>query len=278
MLTAVLQVLCGAARQACCQAELSIQSSAGQAAAILPAKELDCLCQLSTATLQLSAAICCDPAVALPLISSGTHASALEELKHAVKALTTMWTSCMQHLQQSQQQQDGVSGFAGNPAHAGSSSQHAWQGMTPSLAASVKHLLHMSVTSAEFVSSSSIGGGSIGCGSSQAVPKEMCSMSVLNLSWINLTRLLVAVPEEVRPQVGLSGCLLISNPACCLQPLVTVFSVDHTQPAVCRQCHHVFFLPNLQVLEAQDLLRGLQCALQQLHTAVMELSVQDRTR
>lgn len=33
-----------------------------------------------------------------------------------------------------------------------------------------------------------------------------------------------------------------------------------------------------QVLEAQDLLHGLRCALQQLHAAVMELPVQPRER
>lgn len=244
VLTAVLQVLCGAARQACCQAEVSIQSSAGQAA-ILPPKDLDCLCQLSTATLQLSSAICCDPAVALSLISAGTHASALEELKHAVKALTTMWTCCMQHLQHSQQQQGVVPGFAGSLAHAGSSSQHAWQGMIPSLAASVKHLLHMSVTSAEFVSSSSsTGGGSSGCGSSQAVPKEMCSMSVLNLSWINLTRLLVAVPEGVRPQV--SPCFvflrcrcLVASPGDCIANGFRTASCPTNSPMHAWLCNDV---------------------------------------
>jgi hypothetical protein len=186
-------VLCEAARQACCQAESSI-SSAAQHAGTLHPKDLDCFCQLSTATLQLSSAICCDPAVALPLISCGTHTPALDQLKGAVKALTNMWGLCMEQLMQQQ----------GNLLHQGgplSGSQQAWQCVTfPALAASVKHLLHMAVTSAEFVGSSSSNGNS-----SQQVPKEMCSMSALNLSWANLTRLLVAVPEGVRQQVG-SGC------------------------------------------------------------------------
>ena len=33
-----------------------------------------------------------------------------------------------------------------------------------------------------------------------------------------------------------------------------------------------------QVLEVQDFMRGLQCALQQLHSAVMDLPVQPRER
>jgi hypothetical protein len=121
---------------------------------------------------------------------------------------------------QDQQQHDS------NPQHS-SSTQQAWQGLMPSLSTSLKHLLHMSVTSAEFVSSSAATSSS-----SQHVPKEMCSMSALNLSWANMTRLLVAIPEGVR----------------------------------------------MQVLAAQDLVAGLQCALQQLHAAVMDLPVQARDR
>jgi len=219
-----LQMLCGSARAACNQAESSICSSTILQEAALHGKDLECLCQLSTATLQLSSAICCDPEVALPLISSGSHASALDQLKGAVKSLTNLWASCMAGLQQQDMQQHAQHEAAGGagPGSA-SSSKQAWQGLVPSLAASLKHLLHMSVTSAEFVCSSS---------SSQQVPREMCSMSALNLSWANLTRLLVAIPEGVR----------------------------------------------MQVLEVQDLLHALQCALQQLSTAVLELPVQPRER
>lgn len=197
-----MQVLCGAARQACSQAEHIICSSAAQhAASALHSKDLDCLCQLSTATMQLSSAICCDPAVARPLISAGTHTPALDEIKAAVKSLTSMWTACMDSLKQ----QQAMHGPAGDHTHAGS--QHAWQCLIPSLATSLKCLLHMSITSAEFISN--IGNGS------QQTSIEMCNMSALNLSWANLTRLLVAVPDYMRPQVSRdlnTTCLAL--PAC----------------------------------------------------------------
>lgn len=146
--------------------------------------------QLSTTTLQLSSAVCCDPAVALPLISSGAHAPALEQLKGAVKSLTGLWAACMDFLQQQDQHTEQQLGL---DRSAGQCTATSWQCLTPALASTVKLLLHMSVTSAEFVSSG---------GSSQQVPKEMCSMSALNLSWANLTRLLVAIPMGLRMQVG----------------------------------------------------------------------------
>lgn len=205
-------MLCEAARQACCQAESSISSAAQPAGALHP-KDLDCFCQLSTATLQLSSAICCDPAVALPLISCGTHTPALDQLKGAVKALTNMWGLCMEHLMQqgNLQQRRPLSGI-----------QQAWQCViVPALATSVKHLLHMAVTSAELVSSNGSGAGS------QKVPKEMCSMSALNLSWANLTRLLVAVPADVRQQVG-SGCSRQTASSC-------VLWIDLTPASTCSK-------------------------------------------
>jgi hypothetical protein len=114
----------------------------------------------------------------------------------------------MDFLQQQGQHPDQHQGFdqsAGQLAPSSSSSQHAWQCITPALASTVKLLLHMSVTSAEFVSS----GGS----SSQQVPKEMCSMSALNLSWANLTRLLVTIPVDVRMQVRVQEA---RHSTCCL--------------------------------------------------------------
>jgi hypothetical protein len=328
----VLQVLCAAASQACSQAEHSMCSSASQqAVSTLHLKDIECLCQLSTATLQLSSAVCCDPAVALPLVSAGTRNPALEQLKEAVKSLTSMWTACMIRLQQ----QDvhgpaGDSEYAGHPA----GSQHAWQCLIPSLAASVRHLLHMSVTSADFLSGTS----------SSSQQTEMCSMAALNLSWANLTRLLVAVPDDVRPQVSqkfplcpphawlcwlvrqgsragsalvlvchVVVCMMlhwlwghqgpagkvILRPAClstcsCLRLLncymdCTDKNADappppHTHMVVCMMLesargpviHCLGFA--LQVLEAHELLHGLQCACQQLHTAVAELPVHGRKR
>jgi hypothetical protein len=96
---------------------------------------------------------------------------------------------CLQQQGQHAEQHQGLEQSAGQCT----ATQHAWQCVTPALASTVKLLLHMSVTSAEFVSSG---------GSSQQVPKEMCSMSALNLSWANLTRLLVTIPVDVRMQVS----------------------------------------------------------------------------
>jgi hypothetical protein len=150
----------------------------------------------------------------------------MEELKGAVKSLINLWASCML-LQQQHEQQQGVDGHMAPCLGSSSSSQQAWQGLIPALATSVEHLLHMCVTSADYVSTASSLNPS-----SQQVPREMCTMSALNLSWANLTRLLVAIPASVR----------------------------------------------MQVLGAQDLLRGLNCALQQLHAAVADLSTQARER
>lgn len=158
------------------------------------------------------------------------HTAAMDQLKGAVKSLTNLWTACIAVLNQQQhnQQQEDTLVYGACPGPGGivtASQDAAWQAVLPGLSASVKHLLHMSITSADFVSKGSTA-------SSQQVPREMCSMSALNLSWANLTRLLVAVPEGMR----------------------------------------------VQVLQAQDLLQVLQCALQQLHMAVMDLAVQPRER
>lgn len=211
-----------------------MNTATNSAKSSLQRKELDCLCQLSTATLQLASAVCCDPEVALPLISSGSHTAALDQLKGAVKSLTNLWASCMTLLQQQQQDQhqEQRQGQHQQPHSASSSSQQALQALVPSLAASFKHLLHMSVTTAQFVSRNSSSSNTSTSSSSQQVPREMCSMSALNLAWANLTRLLGFIPEGVR----------------------------------------------VQVLTVQDLLHGLQYALQQLHTTVMELPLHARER
>lgn len=160
----------------------------------------------------LTAAVYCQPEVAQPLLAAGIHKEAINQLKDGVKAMANHLVKCMDLLHKD-------------------ATQHAWpappahllQGLAPAVRAMVKPLLHLALASAASI----FGTSASQCSSSSRplIPKELCSMVVLNMAWVNLTMLLVAVPPGAR----------------------------------------------LQMLEHQQIVQGLQCALQQLLGAVREL-------
>ncbi|KAF6254740.1 hypothetical protein COO60DRAFT_1642100 [Scenedesmus sp. NREL 46B-D3] len=196
---------------------------------------LPCLAQLSSSTMQLAAAVFCQPDTALQLLTAGTYATAAEQLKTAVKELVTLLVKAVEATAAAAAA--AAADSAGQDAgDASSSAAHAFlQGLLPAAQAAAQQLLHMGMSVAAFISSTPPPPPAVAAcdsgsspGSSSQVPKEMRSMAVLSLSWTNLTKLLMAVPSHAREQV--------------LQP--------------------------------EAVLQGLRCALTQLQRAVREMPQQ----
>jgi hypothetical protein len=80
-----------------------------------------------------------------------------------------------------------------------------------------------------------------------------------------------------------STCLCFTHKHSSLQtkPSLSISDMQTCQHRTCSGMVGVlvwWVWNSLQVLEVQDFMRGLQCALQQLHSAIMDLPVQPRER
>jgi hypothetical protein len=198
------QALCSKAHEACALVAAHASSSTAQ-----HPKALAALQELAAGTMQLAAAVCCEPEVALPMISAGSHAAAMDQLKGAVKALTNHLVAAVEATTTAQQQ-----------------AQQAQMLLVPALSAAAQPLLHMALTTAGFMSAAAAAAASDNSSSQHA---KMCSMSALNLSWTHLTRLLVAMPEGVRSQV-LQAADLLRGLCCALQQLQAAVADLAVQP------------------------------------------------
>jgi len=128
---------------------------------------LEALCQLCSALMALTAAVCCQLEVAQPLLAAGIHKEAVNQLKDGVKAMANHLVKCMDLLDKGTVQH----AWPAPPAH-------LLQGLAPAVCAMVKPLLHLALASAASI----FGTNDNHCSSSSSpllIPKELCSMVVL---------------------------------------------------------------------------------------------------
>eukprot|EP00775_Hariotina_reticulata_P010798 gene10798-10954_t len=153
----------------------------------------------------LTTAVCCRPEIAQPLLAAGIHKEAVNQLKDGVKAMANHLVKIMELLDKDV----APHAWPAPPAH-------LLQALVPAVCAMVKPLLHLALASAASI----FGTNASHCNSSSpAISKELCSMVVLNMSWVNLTVLLVAVPAGARLQV-VEPRQVVQGLQCALQQLL----------------------------------------------------------
>lgn len=134
--------------------------------------------QLAPIILQLGGIVFCSVDFCRQLLAAHAYQQAVDQMRVAVKDLTTHLSSVLERVISTDPSADPMS--------------HQALACTLSvLQATTSQLLPIALQSAELIS------GSHGA----VLPKEMCSFAVLNLAWASLTRLLLQVPEQYRQQV-----------------------------------------------------------------------------